>query len=151
MSKIAIIGQDCAPSDWVYRNWADVIPNLTAFRKSGVWGFVKSTVPPITVLAWYSMFSGRTPGELEIYGVRNRTSCSYDSLEVANSFDIKAKAMKGWITINQFLEKEGFLRLRGSYKTGTRLTEELIEWKKTITWTECGHYSRIFINAKGRD
>lgn len=323
MPKIAVIGLDCAPPDWIYGNWADIMPNLTALRESGIWGFMESTVPPITVPAWYSMFSGKTPGELGIYGFRNRTSYFYDSLEFVNSFDVRAKAiwdylsvrnrssivigvppsypprplkgimisgfltpdkasrftypssfkeelrsflgedylfdirdfrtdeknrllkdiyaltsqrfevakwltkekawdlfimvdmgpdrfnhgfwkffdpshpqyrkgnpyegvaeeyysfvdkklgellnefnedteilvvsdhgakaMKGGIAINQFLEKEGFLRLRGSYEPGTRLTKELIDWRRTIAWAEGGYYSRIFINVKGRE
>jgi predicted AlkP superfamily phosphohydrolase/phosphomutase len=51
---------------------------------------MRSTVPPITVPAWASMVSGRDPGELGLYGFRNRRRGSY-ALDVATSHDVRVK------------------------------------------------------------
>ena len=45
---------------------------------------LRSVDPPITVPAWSCMVSGRDPGELGIYGFRNRRDHSYDGLGIAD-------------------------------------------------------------------
>ena len=40
--------------------------------------------PPITVPAWACAMTGKTPGQLGIYGFRNRKDTSYDGLAVAH-------------------------------------------------------------------
>ena len=51
----------------------------------GTWGSLRSVDPPITVPAWSCMMTGRDPGELGIYGFRNRLDHDYESLAVADS------------------------------------------------------------------
>jgi predicted AlkP superfamily phosphohydrolase/phosphomutase len=50
---------------------------------------MRSCVPPITVPAWSCMMSGRDPGELGIYGFRNRTGYDYAALGFATSEWVK--------------------------------------------------------------
>ncbi len=52
---------------------------------AGTWGPLRSVDPPITVPAWSCMMTGRDPGELGIYGFRNRSEYDYRSLVVADS------------------------------------------------------------------
>ncbi len=66
------------------------MPRLTELRGRGTWGKLRSTVPPITVPAWTCMVSGRDPGELGLYGFRNRVPRTYD-LAVPTSADVKVK------------------------------------------------------------
>lgn len=56
---------------------------------SGTWGPLRTVDPPITVPAWSCMASGRDPGELGIYGFRNRTAHDYSSLAIADSAVVK--------------------------------------------------------------
>ena len=56
---------------------------------SGTWGPLRSVDPPITVPAWSCMMTGHDPGELGIYGFRNRTDHGYDSLSVADSRSVR--------------------------------------------------------------
>jgi predicted AlkP superfamily phosphohydrolase/phosphomutase len=55
----------------------------------GSWGPLKTIHPPITVPAWACMMSGYDPGQLGIYGFRNRKDHSYDGYAIANSASIK--------------------------------------------------------------
>ena len=88
---LLVIGLDCAPPSLVFDRWAGELPHLSALRARGRWGPLRSTQPPITVPAWASMTSGRDPGELGLYGFRNRTrDRSYD-LRVASSADVRVK------------------------------------------------------------
>lgn len=56
---------------------------------SGTWGPLRTVDPPITVPAWSCMASGRDPGELGIYGFRNRTAHDYSSLGIADSSAVR--------------------------------------------------------------
>jgi predicted AlkP superfamily phosphohydrolase/phosphomutase len=83
--KVAVIGLDCAAPALVFERWRDELPNLKRLMDAGTWGPLRSVDPPITVPAWTCMMSGRDPGELGIYGFRNRADYRYDSLTVADS------------------------------------------------------------------
>jgi len=76
--KVLIIGLDCAEPSLAFEAYAGEMPNLGALRAAGTWGRLRSTIPPITVPAWTSMVTGRDPGELGIYGFRDRRSGSYE-------------------------------------------------------------------------
>jgi predicted AlkP superfamily phosphohydrolase/phosphomutase len=105
--KVAVIGLDCVPPELVFEQWADQLPTFKSLREQGWWGPLKSITPPITVPAWSCMMSSRDPGELGIYGFRNRKDYSYDGLIFANSeavkedrvWDILSRAGKNVIVI----------------------------------------------------
>ena len=84
-ARVAVIGLDCAEPRLVFDRWREELPNLSRMIDRGTWGPLRSVDPPITVPAWSCMTSGRDPGELGIYGFRNRTRHDYDSLTVADS------------------------------------------------------------------
>ena len=66
--------------------------------------------------------------------------------------DHGAKAMEGAFAINQWLEENGYLRLKKRpEKPGTDLRGDMIDWSKTLAWAWGGYYSRVFINLKGRE
>jgi predicted AlkP superfamily phosphohydrolase/phosphomutase len=85
VTKVAVIGLDCADPGLVFDRWLDDMPNLRGLVEAGSWGKLRSVDPPITVPAWSCMLTGCDPGELGIYGFRNRRDHSYDSLFVADS------------------------------------------------------------------
>jgi len=84
-SRVAVIGLDCAEPQLVFDRWRAQLPNLSRLMERGAWGPLMSVDPPITVPAWSCMTSGRDPGELGIYGFRNRTAHDYSSMAVADS------------------------------------------------------------------
>lgn len=91
--RVMILGLDCAPPALVFERYADSLPHLSALRERGTWGPLRSSEPPITVPAWACMTSGRDPGELGLYGFRNRRrDRSYD-LRVASSKDVRPKRL----------------------------------------------------------
>ena len=87
--KVAVIGLDCAAPELVFEQWRDELPCLSGLMRHGVWGKLESVTPPITVPAWSCMMCGKDPGELGIYGFRNRKDYSYDGLTIANSSAVK--------------------------------------------------------------
>ena len=84
-NKVAVIGLDGAAPQLVFERWRDELPNLAALMQRGVWGELRSCHPPITVPAWASMLSSKDPGQLGVYGFRNRRGYAYDDYAFANS------------------------------------------------------------------
>ena len=87
-TRVLVIGLDCAPPKLVFDQWVDDLPNLKRLMQEGICGELKSSDPPITVPAWMSMMTSKDPGELGIYGFRNRANYTYDGLALANSMTI---------------------------------------------------------------
>lgn len=92
-SKVAIIGLDCAEPDLVFGKWIDELPNFKHLVEAGRWGRLRSVDPPITVPAWSCMLSSQDPGQLGIYGFRNRSDYSYNGLTFADSRSLKVKRL----------------------------------------------------------
>src|SRR5436190_15714807 len=91
--RVAVIGLDCAPAKLVFGDLLDEIPNIRKLMESGMHGDLASITPPITVPAWACSMSGNTPGQLGIYGFRNRKDNTYDGLSIVTSNSIKAPAV----------------------------------------------------------
>lgn len=83
--RVVLIGLDCATPQLMFDRFADDMPTLTRLRADALWGPMESVVPPITVPAWACMMSGQTPGDLGVYGFRDRGAYDYSPLEFANS------------------------------------------------------------------
>lgn len=97
MEKCLIIGLDCAAPQFVFNEYRKDLPNLAHLMEQGVYGELRSTVPPITVPAWTSMLSGKDPGQLGFFGFRNRRSYQYEELYFANASYIREKRVWNYL------------------------------------------------------
>lgn len=88
--RTIVVGLDCAPPSLVFGRYRAAMPFVSSMMERGVWGPLRSCAPPITVPAWTCMVSGRDPGELGLYGFRNRVRNSYE-LAVCTSRDVRVK------------------------------------------------------------
>ena len=89
--KMLVIGLDCAAPWLVFERWRDDLPHLRHIADNGIWGELQSCIPPITVPAWSSMLSGKDPGQLGIYGFRNRADYSYERMFIASANYVREK------------------------------------------------------------
>jgi predicted AlkP superfamily phosphohydrolase/phosphomutase len=96
--RVAVIGLDCATPQ-LLRDLKAETPNLHALMDQGMHGDLESITPPITVPAWACAMTGKTPGQLGIYGFRNRKDTSYDGLALAHSGSVKEPAV--WDALGQ--------------------------------------------------
>lgn len=87
--KVAVIGLDCVPPALVFGDTGKDLVNLRRLMNHGLWGPLRSTDPPITVPAWTTITTGKDPGELGLYGFRNRLDRSYDRMITVNSSHVK--------------------------------------------------------------
>ena len=65
--------------------------------------------------------------------------------------DHGSKGMHGAFCVNQWLEKEGYLKFKTPPSGVTELDKADVDWKKTKAWGWGGYYARIFFNVKERE
>ncbi|MEM8604758.1 MAG: alkaline phosphatase family protein [Cyanobacteria bacterium P01_H01_bin.121] len=87
--RLLIIGLDCMEPSLVFEQWRSDLPNLSRLMDQGSYGRFESSIPAITVPAWSCMTSGRDPGELGIYGFRNRRDRTYQSMGITDGRAVK--------------------------------------------------------------
>lgn len=75
-ARVLFVGLDCVPPRLALDRWRDHLPVLSSLAARGASGPLRSCTPPITIPAWACMTSGRDPGELGIYGFRDRIAGS---------------------------------------------------------------------------
>src|SRR3954469_14698890 len=108
-----LIGLDCAEPSLVLERWRSQLPNLAALMERGTYGALRSVIPPITVPAWSCMMSSRTPGDLGIYGFRNRSDHSYDGLFIATGTPVKEPRL--WYLVSRRGKRSIVLGVPGTY------------------------------------
>lgn len=91
MSKVFVVGLDCAEPTLVFERWRNHLPNLRRLMGLGSYGELTSTIPAITVPAWASMMSSQDPGQLGFYGFRNRADRTYENMTIPTARSIKAE------------------------------------------------------------
>jgi predicted AlkP superfamily phosphohydrolase/phosphomutase len=93
-----IVGLDCAEPSLVLDRWRDELPTISGLMERGRWGRLTSVVPPITVPAWSCMMASRTPGDLGVYGFRNRADHTYDGAFIADGSAIRVPRLWDLLT-----------------------------------------------------
>ncbi len=86
--KLLIVGLDCAAPRLVFDEFADDLPTIRSLMGAGTWGVLRSCDPPITIPAWTVMATGKTPGELGMYGFRHRRGASYTDGWIVSSHTV---------------------------------------------------------------
>jgi predicted AlkP superfamily phosphohydrolase/phosphomutase len=65
--------------------------------------------------------------------------------------DHGAQRLDGGFAINEWLIREGLLRLNETPQALTPFEKLNVNWSKTKVWSEGGYYARIFFNVQGRE
>ena len=99
--RVLLIGLDCAEPTLVFGRWPDLLPRLSALMNQGLYGPLTSTIPPITVPAWTAMLTSKDPGQLGLYGFRNRRGYDYEPLFVANAAHVKETTLHQLLSRNE--------------------------------------------------
>jgi predicted AlkP superfamily phosphohydrolase/phosphomutase len=89
LRQVFVIGLDCAEPSLVFDRWRPYLPNLSRLMDGGTYGELTSTIPAITVPAWASMLSSQDPGQLGVYGFRNRADYTYENMTIASSRSVQ--------------------------------------------------------------
>jgi predicted AlkP superfamily phosphohydrolase/phosphomutase len=111
--RVVLIGLDCGTPQLLFDRFAEEMPTLSKLRARSVWGPMTSVVPPITMPAWSCMMSGQTPGDLGVYGFRDRSAYDYGPLAFASSRSIKVPRI--WDTLTSEGRPSVVLGVPGTY------------------------------------
>jgi len=65
--------------------------------------------------------------------------------------DHGAQRLDGGFCINEWLMREGLLRIRDRPARPTPLKPDNIDWNRTQVWSEGGYCARVFVNLAGRE
>jgi predicted AlkP superfamily phosphohydrolase/phosphomutase len=84
----------------LFENLRD-LPNIKKMVENGFHSILQSCDPPITIPAWMVMMTGKSPGQLGIYGFRHRKGSSYNEGWIATSKSVGEKRI--W----DYLAEEG--------------------------------------------
>lgn len=72
--QVMILGLDGLDPEFVAKGVNDnTLPTFKQLIRIGCFGRLKSTIPPITIPAWPSMLTGKTPGKLGVFDFRVKT------------------------------------------------------------------------------
>ncbi len=96
--KVFVIGLDSAPPELLFGKFLKDLPNIRKIVENSIHGPMKSSIPAITIPAWMCMATGKTPGELGLYGFRHRKGYSYKDIWIAHSLMVKEKAVWDYIS-----------------------------------------------------
>ncbi len=111
--KVLVVGLDCVPPELLFGQYRDELPHFNALMARGLWGELESCHPPITVPAWSCMMASQDPGQLGIYGFRNRADYSYDKLSIATGNAVKAERV--WDLLSRADKKVVVVGVPGTY------------------------------------
>ena len=77
--KVVVIGLDGATWDLI-KPWVEggKLPTFKKLMENGIYGDLKSTIPPATFPAWASLLTGKGPGKLGSNGFFERKENSYE-------------------------------------------------------------------------
>ena len=112
-ARVAVIGIDCGTPQLLFDDLKADVPNLAGLMERSMYGPLSSITPPITVPAWACSMTGKTPGQLGVYGFRNRKDHSYEGLTIATADAIKEPTV--WDRLGEVGKKSLLIGVPPSY------------------------------------
>ena len=103
MEKVAIIGLDGVPFDLLDQLAREgKVPNIGRAVRKGAFGVLRSTIPPLSPLAWTSIMTGLNPGKHGIFGFLDKHMRPYSSRNLMGRavWDIASIARRKSICLN---------------------------------------------------
>ncbi len=91
MKKVVVVGID--GGSWnVLKPMCDrnELKGLRKIMEDGSWGFLESTLPPLTAPAWVSFYTGKNPGK---HGIFDFVKLESGKMKLNRSRDVKGKAI----------------------------------------------------------
>lgn len=111
--RILIIGLDSASPELIFDAWCNELPAIASLMRHGVSARLESCIPAITVPAWACMMSSRDPGQLGIYGFRNRADRGYTRMITANARAITVPRL--WDLLGKAGKRVGLIGVPQTY------------------------------------
>ncbi|MFB6189219.1 MAG: alkaline phosphatase family protein [Halapricum sp.] len=100
---VYVVGLDGVPPDLLATGIADGrLPNLERLQQEGASGTTRSTIPPISMMAWSTFATGRHPSGHGVFNFMRKAEGGYDT-EFVNAEHLRATATPFW----EYLDARG--------------------------------------------
>lgn len=86
--KVFVLGIDGMPPEKILE-WRNELPTISKLMEEGWYSRIRSTIPPTSIAAWSSIFSGLDPGELDIFGYTRKPFPPDFKINLINSTYVK--------------------------------------------------------------
>ena len=114
-SQIYIVGLDGVPPSLLERAIdSGHVPTLQSLRQTGASGVTRSTIPPISMLAWSTFATGRNPGNHGIFNFMLKQPDGRD-YRFANSSILHNNAPTVWEYLDAFGAASGVMNVMPGY------------------------------------
>jgi len=112
-SKVLIIGLDGATFDLI-EPWAEEgrLPTLARLMKEGSYGYLHSTIPPLSVPAWPSFFTGKNPGKHGMFRFTQRVDGEY-RWQIFSAANLRTNTL--WDVLTEGGRRSGFFYVPATY------------------------------------
>jgi predicted AlkP superfamily phosphohydrolase/phosphomutase len=89
--KVIVVGLDGATWDLILP-WVDEgrLPNFAYVMQNGTWGKLRTTIQPVSPVAWNSFLTGMNPGKHGVYDFIKRVPSGYEHVPVSS------RDRRGW-------------------------------------------------------
>ena len=65
--KVFFFGIDGAPPRLIFDKWVDKLPTIKGLMEQGSFARLNSTVPPVSAVAWISMYTRKHPKDHGVF------------------------------------------------------------------------------------
>ncbi len=93
MGKVLVLGIDGAPPEYFLDKWLEELPNIRKLINKGCYAELNSTVPNLSIVAWSSIITGKSPADTSVFEYVYRENYSYNDIRIVTSRNIKAKTV----------------------------------------------------------
>jgi len=93
MEKVFVFGIDGAMPEKIFGEWLEELPNIKKLMNQGAYAKLNSTIPPLSIVAWTSIITGKTPTDHGIFECLYREKNSYNFSKLFSSYDINGKTV----------------------------------------------------------
>ncbi|MEK6871648.1 MAG: alkaline phosphatase family protein [Nanoarchaeota archaeon] len=104
MTRVFVLGIDGAFPEYIFGEWLNDMPNLKKLKDNGSYALLNSTIPPLSVTAWTSIFTGKSPADTGIFEYIHRENFSTE-YKVMTSKNLKEKTI--WEIASEHNKKSG--------------------------------------------
>ncbi len=93
MTKVFVLGIDGAFPEFFFGEWLDELPNIKNLIENGGYAKLNSTIPPLSAVAWSSIYTGKSPADTGIFEYIYRKNFSYNDVHIITSKNLNEKTV----------------------------------------------------------
>ena len=109
--KVVVFGIDGAFPEYVFGEWIDELPNIKKLMKEGAYARLNSTIPPLSVVAWTSITTGKHPADTGIFEYVYRKNHFPTDTRIVSSRNLTEKTIWQIASENSMKSTVGYLIL----------------------------------------